>query len=1020
MPSAATASRQISRLIFLVGLFALVLGAPSPGRAECTDYANSTFRAGDLQASGSYYGIEYRDQIAYVVNEGGSLQIFDMSDHNFPVLLGSLYLGFNLCKISVSGNIAAISGMGTPLTLVDVADPALPQMLGAWGDSSQNGLDLLIVENMVYLFEYIEDGGSHFRIIDISDPSHPVEMSSLGLFSEWIRTIRVQGSYAYLCQDTSGLLIIDISDPAAPFLAKAYKGDLYNVQDVVVKGYLGYVVGKSAIWPYDMTVSILDISDPTDPFEIGNFANDYSSSSFIEVLGSTCYYASSDKLTLVLDCSDPTNPQQTGHLPYIGQMRDMALFDNYLFEGIRNFGYGITYIAGPESNEPLSTLPTGGSSQSVVVSAERDGLAYLADGEGGLKVIDVSNPLLPVLLHTVSTPGFASDVAVSGNYAYVADGAAGLQVVDITDAQTTLPIIVGTKELPGTAVDVSVVSTTAFLAVSEAGLRVVNASDPTTPEITGVQDTLTMCQSVDVVGNYAYVADGVAGLKVLDVSDPDNPWIVGGVKGRSWSDATSVEVHGATAYVSDLGTGLHIVDVSVPQALNEVGEFNTTGEAVHVAVSGTYAYLADSSSGMQVLDVADSANPALVGNMGFDDRALNTFVTGEFVYVTTADGNLQICPGQCQVSEIVEAEFSTSAGPDLFYPAVVFFNNESTGYFQNCYWDFGDGIGTSTYENPSYYYARPGDYSVSLTVTGSGNSHTTTHLIRILADEPIISSVTDVPGDQGGFVFVKFVRSGHDDSSPGRSEMYTIQRLFEEEWSTVATSGAYGDHTYSVIAGTQGDGFANWNTPFRVIAHMDEGIWIGPSLSGFSVDNIAPAVPQGLNWNSEQEMEWDAVPDADFAYFQVYGSANGSFAEASPLGATTGTSLAVPLDQYPWFFVTAVDHYGNHSGPAGLGNTSDVPLVIKKVQLSDPVPNPFNPATTIGFSLPRAELARLTVYDLAGRHIRTLLDEVLGPGVHHRQWQGDDKVGHGVSAGTYFYRLEVGEVVITKRMMLLK
>ena len=84
-----------------------------------------------------------------------------------------------------------------------------------------------------------------------------------------------------------------------------------------------------------------------------------------------------------------------------------------------------------------------------------------------------------------------------------------------------------------------------------------------------------------------------------------------------------------------------------------------------------------------------------------------------------------------------------------------------------------------------------------------------------------ITTVLDVPDDQGGFVYVNFVRSGHDDTLPGRSEMYTVQRQSDGVWVTVATSGAYGDHTYSVLANTQGDGAALWTTPFRVIAHMD-------------------------------------------------------------------------------------------------------------------------------------------------------------------------------------------------------
>ena len=88
----------------------------------------------------------------------------------------------------------------------------------------------------------------------------------------------------------------------------------------------------------------------------------------------------------------------------------------------------------------------------------------------------------------------------------------------------------------------------------------------------------------------------------------------------------------------------------------------------------------------------------------------------------------------------------------------------------------------------------------------------------------------DVPIDQGGEVYVNFFHSGYDDTEPNRSEMYTIQRQDDGVWVTIATSGAFGDHYYSVVCGTQGDG-PSWNTPFRIIAHMDEGIWISDPMS---------------------------------------------------------------------------------------------------------------------------------------------------------------------------------------------
>ncbi|MHB9027536.1 MAG: ligand-binding sensor domain-containing protein [Candidatus Latescibacterota bacterium] len=83
-------------------------------------------------------------------------------------------------------------------------------------------------------------------------------------------------------------------------------------------------------------------------------------------------------------------------------------------------------------------------------------------------------------------------------------------------------------------------------------------------------------------------------------------------------------------------------------------------------------------------------------------------------------------------------------------------------------------------------------------------------------------------------------------------------------------------------------------------------------------------------------------------------------------------------------------------------------------------PNPFNPATTVTFSLPRGEMASLTIYNTAGQKIRALAEGLFPPGEHAIRWDGRD--GHGVPAGSgvYFVRLTAGGHVSTGRMTLLR
>jgi len=83
-------------------------------------------------------------------------------------------------------------------------------------------------------------------------------------------------------------------------------------------------------------------------------------------------------------------------------------------------------------------------------------------------------------------------------------------------------------------------------------------------------------------------------------------------------------------------------------------------------------------------------------------------------------------------------------------------------------------------------------------------------------------------------------------------------------------------------------------------------------------------------------------------------------------------------------------------------------------------PNPFNPLTNIKFELDRPGRVRLQIFDLAGRHIRTLADAHLTAGVHVRQWDGRDDRGRSLPSGAYYFRLDTDSFSDMRKMMLLK
>ena len=83
-------------------------------------------------------------------------------------------------------------------------------------------------------------------------------------------------------------------------------------------------------------------------------------------------------------------------------------------------------------------------------------------------------------------------------------------------------------------------------------------------------------------------------------------------------------------------------------------------------------------------------------------------------------------------------------------------------------------------------------------------------------------------------------------------------------------------------------------------------------------------------------------------------------------------------------------------------------------------PNPFNPTTTILYDVPKEGLVSLTIYDLMGREITKLMNTRMDAGYYSMQWNGRNSFGSMVSAGVYFYQIQINGFVQTKKMLLLK
>ena len=91
----------------------------------------------------------------------------------------------------------------------------------------------------------------------------------------------------------------------------------------------------------------------------------------------------------------------------------------------------------------------------------------------------------------------------------------------------------------------------------------------------------------------------------------------------------------------------------------------------------------------------------------------------------------------------------------------------------------------------------------------------------------------------------------------------------------------------------------------------------------------------------------------------------------------------------------------------------------KNFKLSQNYPNPFNPTTTISYSLSKTSEVSLKIYNLAGQHIRILVDGKQSSGQNYVVWDGRDRYGFRVAAGIYIYELRTGEEAQARKMVLL-
>jgi sugar lactone lactonase YvrE len=327
---------------------------------------------------------------------------------------------------------------------------------------------------------------------------------------------------------------------------------------------------------------------------------------------------------------------------------------------VTNSGFSATATVTVQTFAPtaLSSVSIPGFANNVDVSGN---FAYVAAGIAGLQIVDVTDRRAPHIVASLDTTGNANDVQVVGNRAYVADGPAGLQIIDITDPAH--PQLLGTLDTPGNAWDVAVAGTRVFIADGSSGLQIIDASTPTAPQPLGAVGTSGTAKGVAVTGNLAVVADGTAGIQVIDVTDPTHPTIL--ASQATGGDARDVVLSGNFAFVADFTRSFTSVDISDPSrpVVRASTPSNTGGLLQDVTLVGRFALGADVFfvNGVPIIDVSNPANPSPVAALDFstfpDDNGTGIAADTRFVYLTAEQGTMTTENGMMGVTRLYIGQY---------------------------------------------------------------------------------------------------------------------------------------------------------------------------------------------------------------------------------------------------------------------------------------------------------------------------------------------------------------------------
>lgn len=504
----------------------------------------------------------------------------------------------------------AYLGSGTMFMVLDLSTPSVPAVLGELKlDFIPRGIE--VVGDFAYMI------GPEIHVVDISDPTAPALINTVN-FNGTTRTLASFPGFL-LVTDFDSLKVYDLSTPEAPALVDSL------FVNSPASGHIE-IVGNLAFFPTNEALYLVDFTTPDDLSILSNV--DVPSARGVRVTGSHAVVVGNfNQGVVVLDVSDPANPTPVGSL-FLQNLyvEDVQLFGDFAIAGTV-IGQLLTLDISDPTAPVFRRITSGRGTTDKMFS---DGTTlYVNQREGGLRVVDASDPLDLQEISTFATPAAIGRAQRQGDHLFLAAGEGGVRVLDIS--APSQPTEVATYQTGGEAYDLRLVGNTAFVADGTGGFLSLDITDPLNIQELDRRTDHDMSKSLDLSGDLAYVADEFFGLRLVDVSSPAALVEVGQLE--IGNRAGQLVYDDALVYLADGHDGLRIFDVSDPMLPQQVGQRDTPGLSDRLSKGDGFVFINNRWSGeSRVIDVSDPNQPDLTTIEDCLARAI--LLDGELGYIS--------------------------------------------------------------------------------------------------------------------------------------------------------------------------------------------------------------------------------------------------------------------------------------------------------------------------------------------------------------------------------------------------